>query len=182
MRQVGATLPARADRQLQKHPIPRLAVNRRKKPVPFRAAEGASHPAPPAAHDGRRQGAPRVLLVEDEEECLRATGELLREEGYEVVEARSGLECLAAALAHPAVVLLDLALPGLNGLDTAAALRADPATAGIPLVALSATWLADDAERMRAAGFDASLRKPAAPAELLATVRRVVSAGAVAAA
>jgi CheY-like chemotaxis protein len=131
----------------------------------------------------RRPGAPRVMVVEDEEEILRAAAELLRDEGYEVVEARAGLEALAAAgREHPALILLDLALPGLNGLDVAAALRADPATAGIALVALSATWLGDDAERMSAAGFDAWLRKPVAPAALLATVARVVSRGRVAAA
>lgn len=104
----------------------------------------------------------RVLIVEDNERSLRLARDVLEYHGYEVLGAATG-ECaitIAGAPAAPDLVLMDLQLPGLDGFETLRALRANPATTGIPVVALTAFAMASDEQHCRAAGFDGYLTKP----------------------
>lgn len=113
----------------------------------------------------------RVLLVEDEILNVELFRDVLDEEGYDVVVARTGLEGRAHGLAERFdVILLDLHLPGIDGETVCRDLRA----AGVrtPILAVSASALPDEIERAMPAGFDAYLTKPVPPTLLRATMRR----------
>lgn len=121
-------------------------------------------------------GGPLVLVAEDEENSRRALCEVLREGGYRAVGAADGLELLRLAAAlRPAAVVLDLAMPRLNGMESAAALRSDPGTRDVRILAVTASWLAERGDLLAAAGFDGALRKPCAPDRLLEELRRVLA-------
>jgi CheY-like chemotaxis protein len=106
-------------------------------------------------------GAPRVLLVEDSEAIRGAFTILLEESGYAVDAAPSGAEALRLAGAHaPALVLLDVGLPDMSGLEVARRLKSDPATRDIPVVALTGRDDDGDRDALLAAGCAAYLIKP----------------------
>jgi CheY-like chemotaxis protein len=107
------------------------------------------------------EAAPLVLVVEDSEAIRAAFTILLEESGYAVAAAATGAEALRlAAERNPDLVLLDLGLPDMNGLDVARLIRADPATASIPLVALTGRDDETDRGALLAAGCAAYLVKP----------------------
>jgi CheY-like chemotaxis protein len=113
----------------------------------------------------------RVLIVDDNDNAAQSTALLLRCAGLEARVANDGPAALAAAREWaPQAVLLDIGLPGMDGLEVARQLRAGPAGAALRLVAL--TGLSDPADRQRAleAGVDEYLIKPAPPGELLRAV------------
>ena len=130
-------------------------------------------PTPPAAAPG---GAPprRVLYIEDNEvNRLLMQGMLAQQAGLELQLAALPEQGLAMALAAPpALVLLDIQLPGMDGFEVLARLRADARTAGVPVVAVSANAMPADRERAARAGFDEYVTKPIDMALLLAVVRR----------
>ena len=102
-----------------------------------------------------------VLLVEDNPRNLKLARDVLEHAGFAVTTVTSGEEALAAALAAaPDVILMDLQLPGIDGHAALSRLRADPVTAGIPVVAVSAFAMQADRERALGAGFDGYLMKP----------------------
>lgn len=114
-------------------------------------------------------GAPRVLVVEDSDAIRTAFTILLEECGYAVTAAATGADALRlAAERPPALVLLDLGLPDISGLDVLRQLKADAATRAVPVVAL--TGRADDADRaaLLAAGCAAYLVKPVDTRQLIA--------------
>ena len=116
----------------------------------------------------------RVLLVEDDDANRTILGEFLRARGFVVEEAASGTEALErVAASRPDLVVLDIQLPGLDGLQVLAHLRAG-AAAPPPVLALTALAMAGDRERILAAGADAYLAKPAPLAVLEQEVRRLV--------
>jgi len=103
----------------------------------------------------------RILLVEDQPLNRELVADLLRAAGYTVVECISAEEGIAAARrAPPDLVLLDIRLPGMDGFEAIRRLRADPRTAGLPVVALTAQAMKGDQEQARAAGFTAYISKP----------------------
>ena len=110
---------------------------------------------------------PLVLLADDDEN-VRALAELvLRRAGYDVAAVADGEAALAAAAERtPALVVLDVDMPRLDGLDTARALRERPETRSIPIMLLTARVTDADRERGRAAGVDAQLDKPFSPDKL----------------
>jgi CheY-like chemotaxis protein len=111
---------------------------------------------------------PRVLLVEDNEAIRGAFSILLEESGYDVLAAASGAEALAAAGARgPHLILLDLGLPDMSGLDVARALRARDDTRETPIIALTGRALETDEEACRAAGCTDYLTKPINTEQLL---------------
>ena len=115
-----------------------------------------------------------VLLAEDFEDTREVYAFYLRREGFTVHDLPDGDRVLSLALElQPDVVVLDLALPGVDGYALAAALRGHPLTAGIPIVVLSAHAYPEDEQRAREAGAVAFLRKPCLPAELANTLRAV---------
>ena len=102
-----------------------------------------------------------VLIVEDNDRNLKLARDVLDHVGYATLEARNGEEAVELARTHrPDLVLMDIQLPGMDGVEALARLRADPATAAIPVVALTAFAMKDDRERFLAAGFDGYLEKP----------------------
>lgn len=115
---------------------------------------------------------PTLLLIEDHAPLRRNLVEILSLEGYRVLEAGDGPEGLRLArAAAPDLVLCDIMLPGLDGHGVLAALRADPATAGLPLVFLTARGDPPDVRAGMNLGADDYLPKPVSRADLLAAVR-----------
>ncbi len=120
-----------------------------------------SAPTGPDAEPGPARRPCRILVVEDNDDAARTLADVLRLWGHVVRVAGDGASALAEARAwRPDVVLCDLGLPDRSGYEVARELRADPATAGIRLVALSGYAQAEDRERARQAGFEVHLPKP----------------------
>ena len=114
----------------------------------------------------------RVLVVEDNDRNMKLCRDVLQASGYSTLEATTGEEAVGLALAHePALVLMDVQLPGIDGVDALEQLRQDERTASIPVLALTAQAMSGDRERFLAAGFDGYLSKPVDVAELLQAVR-----------
>ena len=122
-------------------------------------------------------GAPelvRVLVVDDDEVIRQLITLNLELEGFEVYEAVDGEDALRAAITfHPAVITLDIMMPNLDGWDAAARLRANPETAHIKVVLLSARAQEADVRRGARIGVDAYLTKPFDPDDLVEIVRRL---------
>ncbi|MCW2724067.1 MAG: response regulator receiver protein [Frankiales bacterium] len=116
----------------------------------------------------------RVLVVDDDDVIRQLISVNLELEGFEVTTAVDGLDCLEMVKqVRPAVVTLDIMMPRLDGWEAASRLRADPDTAGIKVVLLSARAQEADLQRGDRIGVDAYLTKPFDPDELIATVRRL---------
>ena len=102
-----------------------------------------------------------VLIVEDNPRNLKLVRDILAHAGYGTLEATTAEDGLALAHAEqPELVLMDVQLPGMDGVEALARLRADPATSGIAVVALTAFAMKADRDRFAAAGFDGYLEKP----------------------
>ncbi len=113
-----------------------------------------------------------VLVVDDERDIREAVAEVLKDEGYEVIDARDGEEALSQLRAHhPAVVLLDLMMPGMNGWEFCAARRREPDLSAIPVIVISALG--------QVSGIDAAafLQKPFELDALVSTVRQYADVG-----
>lgn len=114
----------------------------------------------------------RVLVVEDNGKNMKLFCDVLQATGYSALSASSGEQALALAGDDvPALVLMDIQLPDMDGVEALARLRADERTARIPVVALTAQAMQGDRERFLAAGFNGYLSKPVDVAELVSTVR-----------
>jgi two-component system, OmpR family, phosphate regulon response regulator PhoB len=121
--------------------------------------------------------APLVLLAEDDEDVRALAEFVLRREGYEVAAVADGEAALAVAAERtPALVVLDVSMPRLDGLETAKALRERPDTRSIPIMLLTARVTEADRERGREAGVDTQLDKPFSPAALAERVKALLSA------
>lgn len=117
-----------------------------------------------------------VLLVDDQFELRAIHGAFLTSHGYNVVLAEDGDGALDAAREHhPDLILLDHSLPRRTGLDVAAELKRDPATAAIPIVMLTAHTYGAIGRRARAVGCAAFLSKPCGPQRVLEEIRRHVA-------
>jgi two-component system, cell cycle response regulator DivK len=115
----------------------------------------------------------RVLVVEDQEDNRRIVHDLLTSAGYVVLEAPSGEDGLVAAAAEkPDLILMDVQLPGIDGLEATRRIKADPALRPIPLIVVTSYALSGDHARAKAAGADDYASKPFSPRTLLAMVRR----------
>jgi CheY-like chemotaxis protein len=116
----------------------------------------------------------RVLVVDDDDVIRQLITVNLELEGFEVTTATDGQDCLDKVKSiDPAVITLDIMMPRLDGWEAASRLRADPETAGIKVVLLSARAQEADLQRGDRIGVDAYLTKPFDPDELIATVRRL---------
>ncbi|MGH7266347.1 MAG: response regulator [Candidatus Rokuibacteriota bacterium] len=118
---------------------------------------------------------PRVLMVDDNEDNrdLYMTG--LTAEGFEMHDARDGREAIERARAiRPDVIVMDLGLPGVDGWAATRRLKADPVTARIPVIALTAHSLDDSRKKAVAAGCDVFCTKPCLPDELAQKIRGVL--------
>jgi two-component system cell cycle response regulator DivK len=114
----------------------------------------------------------QILIVEDNEKNMKLFRDVLVATGYRTLEATTGHEAVElAAEQAPALLLMDIQLPDLDGVRALDRLRADERTAAIPVLALTAQAMSGDRERFLAAGFDDYLSKPVDVGELLRTVR-----------
>jgi two-component system cell cycle response regulator DivK len=114
----------------------------------------------------------QILVVEDNEKNMKLLRDVLSAKGYRTLEAVSGEAAIELALAAvPALVLMDVQLPGMSGAEALERLRGDGRTAAIPVLALTAQAMEGDRERFLAAGFDGYLSKPVDILELLRTVQ-----------
>ena len=117
--------------------------------------------------------AARVLIAEDNGKSMKLFRDVLRVNGYETLEATTGRQAIELAAEHaPDLVLMDIQLPDIDGVEALSRLRADERTAGIPVLALTAQAMQGDREHFLAAGFDGYLSKPINVGDLLGTVRR----------
>ena len=120
-----------------------------------------------------------ILIVEDNEKNMKLARDILRAKGYAVLEAVNGLDGVKLALEHrPDLVLMDIQLPDINGIEAFERIRANAGTAGIPVVAFTASVTVNDRSRIGDAGFDAFLGKPINLKEFVETVRRMLGEGA----
>jgi two-component system cell cycle response regulator DivK len=113
-----------------------------------------------------------ILYVEDNEYNRKIVRQLLSRTSYRLIEAVDGEAGVALAKSEkPDLILMDVQLPKMSGLDATKALRADPETKDIPIVVITSFALSGDRERAAAAGANGYLAKPYSPKELLALVR-----------
>jgi two-component system cell cycle response regulator DivK len=109
----------------------------------------------------------RILVVEDNPLNLKLVRDVLQFAGYDVIEAHSGEEGVLAAQADPPdLILMDLQLPGIDGTETLHRLRQGPLARDVPVVAVTASAMAEDRERASLAGFDGYVEKPISVREL----------------
>ena len=121
----------------------------------------------------------RVLVVEDNPVNLELITEVLMQEGYQVLTAQSAEAGLRLAVAgRPDLILMDMQLPGMTGYEVTHRLKANPATAAIPVIALTAYAMRGDELRAREAGCDAYLTKPLDLRAFRDTLRRLFPLGA----
>ena len=114
----------------------------------------------------------RVLIVEDNEKNMKLFRDVLQATGYSTLEATTGEEAVELALSQaPALVLMDVQLPGIDGVEALERLRQNERTASIPVLALTAQAMSGDRERFLEAGFDGYLAKPVDVGELIEAVR-----------
>lgn len=149
----------------------------RRKEIRTRAREPARRPARRRGPASAEPGGDRqlILVVEDDANEWEMYGKLLWYNGFDVLYARSAEEGLDLARSHrPDLVLIDLVLPGMDGLELCRSLTADPRTAELRRVALTGRPEADWGARAREAGFDGYLEKPRTPVEVLHDVEGMI--------
>ena len=118
---------------------------------------------------------PLVLVVEDYQDAREMYAAYLQFSGYDVAEAANGVEAIEKTRdLLPDIVLMDLALPRMDGWEATRLLKGDPRTKDIPIVALTGHALAGHAEGAREAGCDAFVTKPCLPDALVAEIRRLL--------
>jgi len=113
-----------------------------------------------------------ILIVEDNPQSLKLLRDILQIKGYQTFEAETGEEGVRLARERqPALILMDIQLPGINGIEALQRLRADPVTSATPVIAVTASVMTQDRSRIMAAGFNGFQSKPISVNQLLATVR-----------
>ena len=116
-----------------------------------------------------------ILIVEDNERNRRLVRDVLTFKGYRTVECETGEDGVRLALEQsPSLVLMDIQLPGISGIDALARLRADERTRAIPVMAVTASAMTQDRQKIMDAGFDAYQSKPINIREFLAAVESLL--------
>ena len=117
-----------------------------------------------------------VLIVEDNPRNMKLVRDVLQVKGHETLEATTAEDGIVLAVERrPDLVLMDIQLPGMNGIDALKVLRGDPATANIPVIAVTASVMQQDRKLILEAGFDSYLGKPLNLAEFLAAVNAALA-------
>jgi len=116
-----------------------------------------------------------ILIVEDNDKNLKLVRDVLQVKGYTTLEAGTAEEGIRLAREHtPDLILMDIHLPGMSGLEALKLLRADAATAAMPVIAVTASVMQQDRKQITEAGFDAYVGKPISLKEFLDAVRSVL--------
>jgi two-component system cell cycle response regulator DivK len=122
-----------------------------------------------------RAGGQTVLIVEDNELNMKLFHDILAAHGYATIQTRSGLEALELARRyHPALILMDIQLPEISGLEVTKWIKEDDDLRHIPVVAITAFAMKGDEERIRSGGCEAYISKPISVSNFLETVQRFV--------
>ncbi|MBN8944104.1 MAG: response regulator [Rhizobiales bacterium] len=118
-----------------------------------------------------------VMIVEDNELNMKLFHDLLEANGYQTIQTRNGTEALALARSHrPDLILMDIQLPEVSGLDVTRWIKEDETIKHIPVIAVTAFAMKGDEERIRAGGCEAYLSKPISVAKFIETVRHFLGA------
>jgi two-component system cell cycle response regulator DivK len=124
---------------------------------------------------GTKSMAKTVLIVEDNELNMKLFHDLLQANGFATIETRNGIEALDLARKHkPDLILMDIQLPEVSGLEVTKWIKEDDELKSIPVVAVTAFAMKGDEERIRAGGCEAYLSKPISVAKFLETVRHFI--------
>jgi CheY-like chemotaxis protein len=116
-----------------------------------------------------------ILIVEDNELNRKLVRDVLQAKGYRTLETETAEEGVRLAREHrPALVLMDIQLPGMNGIEALGQLRADPSTRAIPVIAVTASAMTQNRQQILAAGFDGYQPKPINVAAFLEAVRKTL--------
>ena len=116
-----------------------------------------------------------ILIVEDNELNMKLFNDLLEANGFRTVQTRNGIEAVALARQHrPDLILMDIQLPEVSGLEVTKWLKEDPDLKHIPVVAITAFAMKGDEERIRQGGCEAYISKPISVGTLIDTVRRFI--------
>ncbi len=117
-----------------------------------------------------------ILIVEDDEKSRKLVRDVLTFKGYEIVEAETGEEGVRLAQERrPSLVLMDIRLPGIDGIQALGRLRAETATRGIPVIAMTASVMTNDRQKVLDAGFDAFQSKPIKIKDFVAAVEQLLA-------
>ncbi|MEO1209231.1 MAG: CBS domain-containing protein [Cyanobacteria bacterium J06638_20] len=118
----------------------------------------------------------RILLAEDQEANISTLSSYLKAKGYQVLLARNGNETITLAQSEqPNLILIDIQMPGMDGLEAITCMRRDPSLASVPIIALTALAMAGDRERCIAGGANAYISKPVKLRHLVATIQELLS-------
>ena len=116
-----------------------------------------------------------VLVVEDDSKSRKLVRDLLTFKGYEIMEAETGEEGVGLAQERrPNLILMDIRLPGIDGIEALGRLRVEAATQGIPVMAMTASVMSGDRQRVLDAGFDAFQSKPIKIKDFVAAVEQLL--------
>ena len=118
-----------------------------------------------------------ILIIEDDPNSRKLVRDVLKVKGYRTIESETGEEGVQLAFEHqPALVLMDIQLPGISGIEALKRLRADSRTTALPVIAVTASVMNQQESHIIDAGFDALERKPISVAALLAKIRIFIPA------
>jgi two-component system cell cycle response regulator DivK len=134
---------------------------------------------PLSPEEKRKRAAEKtILIVEDNELNMKLFHDLIQAHGYNILQTKDGMEALKLARQHkPDLILMDIQLPGMDGLEATVMLKQGDATRAIPVIALTALAMKGDEERIRAAGCDGYIAKPMRYEAFLATVAAQLEPG-----
>ena len=119
-----------------------------------------------------------ILVVEDNEKNRRLLRDVLQFKGYQILESETAEDGIRMAHeSKPALILMDFHLPGMNGIQALEVLRADAATRAIPVIAVTASAMTEDRQKIMAAGFDGYQSKPIRVKEFVDAVRAMLDRG-----
>jgi two-component system cell cycle response regulator DivK len=119
-----------------------------------------------------------ILIVEDNEKNMKLVRDVLRHHGHETIEAMTGEDGVRLAVERrPDLVLMDIQLPDIDGIEALRRIRTETALAGVPVIAVSASVMPDDQQKIVTSGFDAFVTKPIAVKPFVATVQRFLAEG-----